>query len=462
MIEQNKQAKNAKQTRQSSQTEARSTMKDTHNGVSFANRHYNTIRRRSFQQRMISRVFLLIMLLSLVPFAPMTHMALAEEPPSESILGGDDGELFDEDEHNNPGQVPHSPSLQQEDSDPSIGDLPPDMEDIPTPISVTSPDKALAPMMIPAQIGANSVKLRNGPGLEFPSVQELPAGSKIEMVGRSGDWILIREHINAPMYWVSSEMIDAPEHAIYSLFTVKITVPAAVMAAVTTNNDDDDDTAQEDESAPEPVGVVNGDSATLRNGPGSLYEEVTTVTNGMTVTLQARHEDWFHVALSDGTNGWLFGELLTIDAKVLEQVAYTDDIPELPAAPVHASGDIASYALEFVGHPYVYGGTTPAGFDCSGFVQYVYAQHDIYLPRVAAEQFSTSGAVPVPSMDDLEPGDIMFFVNTSTPGISHVAIYTGMGRMVHAVSEQVGVAVSDVWDGYWVSHYHGAIRIPRS
>jgi peptidoglycan hydrolase CwlO-like protein len=86
---------------------------------------------------------------------------------------------------------------------------------------------------------------------------------------------------------------------------------------------------------------------------------------------------------------------------------------------------VIAYASKFLGVPYVWGGTTPAGFDCSGFVRYVFAHFDISLPRVAADQQKVGTYV---SREDLKPGDLVFFGEPA----HHVGIYVGNGYMIHA------------------------------
>jgi cell wall-associated NlpC family hydrolase len=93
-----------------------------------------------------------------------------------------------------------------------------------------------------------------------------------------------------------------------------------------------------------------------------------------------------------------------------------------------SSADIVTYAASFRGVKYVYGGTNPSGFDCSGFVQYVYAHFGVSIPRTSQQQYSVGTAV---SVSNLQPGDLVFFHdNGSGPG--HVGLYIGEGRMIHA------------------------------
>ncbi|HEY3676653.1 MAG TPA: C40 family peptidase [Candidatus Tumulicola sp.] len=110
-------------------------------------------------------------------------------------------------------------------------------------------------------------------------------------------------------------------------------------------------------------------------------------------------------------------------------------------------------ALRFLGTPYVFGGTTPAGFDCSAFVQHVFAIAGISLPRTADAQYD----VGKPATGGPRPGDLVFF-QTYESGASHVGIYLGRGKFVHASSSH-GVMVSQLSESYWASRYLGAKRL---
>lgn len=110
--------------------------------------------------------------------------------------------------------------------------------------------------------------------------------------------------------------------------------------------------------------------------------------------------------------------------------------------PLPAAGSIVETAMQYVGYPYVWGGTSPSGFDCSGFVQYVYAQHGISLPRVSGAQ-GASGTVV--SASEAVPGDLVVW------GSRHIAIYIGDGMIVHASTPSTGVKVSELYGSYYFS-----------
>ena len=115
---------------------------------------------------------------------------------------------------------------------------------------------------------------------------------------------------------------------------------------------------------------------------------------------------------------------------------------------------LLNIAMRFGGVPYVWGGETPAGFDCSGFVQYVFRQIGINLPRTADVQYEM-GRKGLQS--ELQPGDLVFF-ETYEPGASHDGIYVGEGKFI-AANSGTGVAVVSLGDPYWSSRYLGARRL---
>lgn len=111
-------------------------------------------------------------------------------------------------------------------------------------------------------------------------------------------------------------------------------------------------------------------------------------------------------------------------------------------------------AYSVIGTPYVFGGTTPYGFDCSGFTQYAFASAGVYLPRTADSQFYAGRSVPV---SQLRPGDLVFFT-TYEPGASHTGIYVGDGNFIHA-GTSTGVTVASAFTSYWGARYYGACRV---
>jgi cell wall-associated NlpC family hydrolase len=118
---------------------------------------------------------------------------------------------------------------------------------------------------------------------------------------------------------------------------------------------------------------------------------------------------------------------------------------------------VAQFALGFRGVPYRLGGADPAGFDCSGLVQYVFAQYGVAVPRVVEEQWEVGDKIR-PS--DIQPGDLIFF-NTKTRGrgASHVGIAIGQDTFVHAPNSSGVVRIEALSSSYWGSRYLGARRV---
>lgn len=128
-----------------------------------------------------------------------------------------------------------------------------------------------------------------------------------------------------------------------------------------------------------------------------------------------------------------------------------------PLRTVPVSGnvkEILTYANTFTGVPYKFGGTTPAGFDCSGYIRHVFQKVGVQLPRQADEQYTVGKKV---EKQNLQPGDLVFF-ETYEPGVSHSGIYIGDGQFISATSSS-GVAVADIDDSYWGPRYVGAKRV---
>jgi len=116
---------------------------------------------------------------------------------------------------------------------------------------------------------------------------------------------------------------------------------------------------------------------------------------------------------------------------------------------------IATTALALQGVPYRLGGTDPAGFDCSGLVQYVFGQHGRTLSRVVKQQFEEGHRV---DLDEVRPGDLVFFA-TQGRHVSHVGIAIGGDRFVHAPNSRGVVRVESIGSEYWSRHFAGARRL---
>ena len=137
------------------------------------------------------------------------------------------------------------------------------------------------------------------------------------------------------------------------------------------------------------------------------------------------------------------------ESSVLGAAAVTPDGPSV-LPPAHYGG-VVGIAMQFLGVPYVWGGASPAGFDCSGLVMYAFAQIGVSLPHNAAAQYGYGVYVPE---DQLQPGDLVFF-----DGLGHVGIYIGGGQFIHSPHTGDVVKISSLSDSWYAATYVGAKRI---
>ena len=223
-------------------------------------------------------------------------------------------------------------------------------------------------------------------------------------------------------------------------------------------------------------GRVNASSLNVRSGPGTSYQRVNKATKGEKVYIIGIKNGWYRVIFEDDVayvsskyidltetpyenkssskspifyrGGKSTG--VTPSAKALKNSANYDKI----TADVTGK-EIVAEAKKYLGVPYVYGGASPSGFDCSGFVYYVYRSLGIKISRTQAEMYEQGRSV---SKSELKPGDLVFFQNTYKAGISHVGIYVGDGKFIHSPHSGEVVSYSNLNSDYYTSHYYGAAR----
>lgn len=188
------------------------------------------------------------------------------------------------------------------------------------------------------------------------------------------------------------------------------------------------------EAQPVYVRVVNG-PLNVRSGPGTDYEKVSKLYTGKIVETEGLENGWYKI-----DSGYISAEYV------------------VQADPAEATKgqEITDYALQFLGCRYVYGGSSPKGFDCSGFTSYVYRQFGYSLNRTASGQLDNGTPV---AKEELQPGDLVMFKEGGSKRASHVGLYIGNGQIIHASTASVGVVISDLYSSYYVRTYVGARRI---
>ena len=192
-------------------------------------------------------------------------------------------------------------------------------------------------------------------------------------------------------------------------------------------------------------GKANTSAVNMRSTPSSDGELLYQLPYGDTAYIIGLNCGWYKVQYN-GETGYIRSDLLELTEKPIYNSA--------SSSYVSLASQIINYSMNFLGTPYVWGGTTPSGFDCSGFTRYVYSNFGYGLNRTAAQQLGNGYAV-----SSLEVGDLVFFGNTyaSSAAATHVGIYIGNNQFIHSAAG--GVKITSLSDSYYASRYVGARRI---
>ena len=272
-------------------------------------------------------------------------------------------------------------------------------------------------------INGTSVRMRSGANTSSQILGVYNTGTAMTITGSSGNWYAVS--YNGQNGYVCKDYMTT-------------TKPGSTPAATATE------------------GYIKGNSVRLRSGPGTGYSILGTYNNGTPLTITGTSGDWSAVTVN-GLKGYVSSAYVstTKPSATTANPSSTDTgSGSNTANPTGAL--VVETAKKYLGYPYVYGGMSPSGFDCSGFVGYVYKQCGYSLKRVASDMYYNNG-VSV-SEANLQPGDLVFFSNSSE-SIGHVGIYIGGNQFIHASSSTVGVIISDLSSSYYLSHYQGAKRI---
>lgn len=300
-------------------------------------------------------------------------------------------------------------------------------------------------------VNTNSLRLRSDSTTNSKIIDTAPKNDCVVIISKNGDW-----------YKVNYNLQEGYMHKDYLNVLTR-------------------------ENAELGYGKINGSSVNVRAGAGTSYRSVAVASKDSKCYILGLNNGWYKVIYNsaigyirsdfvdlteipyenkDSSNSPKFyrgGKLIgvTPSAGALNgttgSTGSTSGSSSSSTTPANVTGSqILAEAQKYLGTPYVFGGASPSGFDCSGFVYYVLKQLGFSPYRTPADQYKQGTAV---SKDNLQVGDIVFFANTYASGISHVGIYAGNGQFIHSPNSRSTVSYSDLTSGYWAQHYYGARRM---
>lgn len=305
-------------------------------------------------------------------------------------------------------------------------------------------------------VDATGLRLRSRPTTNSETLDIAPNNECVVVIGRSGDW-----------YHVIYDLQEGYMHIDYLDVLTK-------------------------ENAELGYGKVSANRVNIRSGPSTGHRVIDGASKGALCYIIGLNAGWYKIIYGNSI-GYMRSDLLELTEIPYENAgspnspkffrhgkslgttpspsAIADNVPNTStgSGSSHPNNDwgntgtglsvsgqaIADKAEEYLGTPYVYGGASPSGFDCSGLVYYVLKHFGLSPNRTPEALYSQGQAV---SRSDLEAGDIVFFSNTGGTGITHVGIYAGNGQFIHSPNSRSTVSYASLTSGYWAEHYHGARR----
>lgn len=256
-------------------------------------------------------------------------------------------------------------------------------------------------------VNGSAVRMRMGPSTDFAVIGSYNKGTEVKISGEYAGWYEVS--VSGKYGYIKKDYVKVGSAAV-----------------------------SEPEKTMDSVGTITGNSVRMRSGPGTSYSVIGYYNKGIQVNVTGQTGSWYAVTYK-GLKGYISADYV----KLGTSNALADQI--------------VATAKEYLGTPYVWGGTSPKGFDCSGFVYYVYQQYGYQLQRRASLQYANNG-VSV-SKSQLQPGDLVFFSDSVDP-IGHVGMYIGNGYFIHASSGKGCVCITALeGSSYYVNHYAGAKRI---
>ena len=286
---------------------------------------------------------------------------------------------------------------------------------------------------------SSSLRLRSQATTSSATLAKAPKGTQVEVLEDAvNGWYKVS--LNGTVGYMSADYL--------SVVPTETQEEAEAPAEEEKEAEKSEETGEEKaEEAKTRTGRVTTEVLNVRSGAGTKYSRVGKIYAGDVVTILAEADGWYQID-TDRVDGYVSAEYVNvIDPEAAENAATL-------------GAQFAELAKQYLGVPYVYGGTSPSGFDCSGIIYYVAKSMGYSVPRTATNQWN-AGYTKV-SRSELQPGDLVFFTNTyhSSKYITHVGIYVGDGKFLHASSPTSGgVIITPLSNSYYSSRFVGGRRM---
>ena len=285
-------------------------------------------------------------------------------------------------------------------------------------------------------IGGDYVRFRTGPDTTYSIISTYNRGQPLTILGTVSGW--------------TKCTINNQEGYVYSQYVI---TDSAVSVSSESENISTKTEAVESQSSSEPQlsvntesdGYICGNNVRFRSGPSLTASIIGEFYFANPIKITGTSGDWTAVTYNS-KNGYVYSQYVKSGSFNDVVTSSTESTESSAEASNSVSGqDIVNYAMQYLGYNYKWGGTSPdTGFDCSGFVWYVYNHFGYVLNRVAADQAQNGKAV---SADTLQPGDILCFYSNGS--IGHSGIYIGDGKFIHSATTNTGVIVTELSGSYW-------------
>lgn len=314
-----------------------------------------------------------------------------------------------------------------------------------------------------------NVSVKITPLINSIDIQEISKDSKVNVLEVNNKWALIES--NSTRGWVVFSKLSKEENTVAASTTP---TEEATNKEETTNkeeqaNNQNSQTTEENKATVTQKNVtmyVNSEVVNLRKEESTSSESLSKLSKATEVTVISESSNGWSKVKVNGIEGYISTKLLSttkpevVTSRSLEESRKETEKKEesnketaqttTQTAQGSSKGNtVVATAKKYLGCKYVYGGTTPSGFDCSGFTQYVYKQCGVSLNRTSDAQASNGTAV---SKSNLQPGDLVIFTG-------HVGIYIGNNKFIHAANPSKGVITTSLSDSYYTKTYKTARRI---